>query len=111
MGEEIKDVNKQIDAMDAAVKKYASKDTVISIGGYEFTPTKLMVAATISFAGVNSYPPIDMTVSFDAYFLTAASISSIFLFTSLISSPIFISVSFLTRAICFPQRWHDSITP
>ena len=47
MGEEIKDVNKQIDAMDAAVKKYASKDTVISIGGYEFTPAKLMVAATI----------------------------------------------------------------
>lgn len=33
--------------MDAAVKKYASKDTVISIGGYEFTPAKLMVAATI----------------------------------------------------------------
>lgn len=47
MGEEIKDVNKQIDAMDAAVKKYASKDTVISIGGYEFTPAKLMVAFTI----------------------------------------------------------------
>lgn len=47
MGEEIKDVNKHIDAMDAAVKKYASKDTVISIGGYEFTPAKLMVAATI----------------------------------------------------------------
>jgi hypothetical protein len=47
MAEEIKDVNKKIDAMDAAVKKYASKDTVISIGGYEFTPAKLMVAATI----------------------------------------------------------------
>lgn len=47
MGEEIKDVNKKIDDMDAAVKKYASKDTVISIGGYEFTPAKLMVAATI----------------------------------------------------------------
>ena len=46
MGEEIKDVNKKIDEMDAAVKKYASKDTVISIGGYEFTPAKLMVAAT-----------------------------------------------------------------
>lgn len=44
---EIKDVNKQIDAAEAAVKKYASKDTVISIGGYEFTPAKLMVAATI----------------------------------------------------------------
>lgn len=47
MTEEIKDVNKKIDDMDAAVKKYASKDTVISIGGYEFTPAKLMVAATI----------------------------------------------------------------
>jgi hypothetical protein len=47
MPEEIKDVNKTIDAAEAAVKKYASKDTVISIGGYEFTPAKLMVAATI----------------------------------------------------------------
>jgi len=41
------DVNKKIDEAEAAVKKYASKDTVISIGGYEFTPAKLMVAATI----------------------------------------------------------------
>jgi len=47
MPEEIKDVNKKIDDMENAVKKYASKDTVISIGGYEFTPAKLMVAATI----------------------------------------------------------------
>jgi uncharacterized protein YacL (UPF0231 family) len=47
MGEEIKDVNAKIDAAEAAVKKYASKDTVISIGGYEFTPAKLMVAATL----------------------------------------------------------------
>ncbi len=47
MPEEIKDVNKKIDQAEAAVKKYASKDTVISIGGYEFTPAKLMVAATI----------------------------------------------------------------
>lgn len=47
MGEEIKDVNKKIDEAEAAVKKYASKDTVISIGGYEFTPAKLMVAATL----------------------------------------------------------------
>lgn len=47
MGEEIKDVNKKVDDMEAAVKKYASKDTVISIGGYEFTPAKLMVAFTI----------------------------------------------------------------
>lgn len=47
MGEEIKDVNKKIDDAEAAVKKYASKDTVISIGGYEFTPAKLMVAFTL----------------------------------------------------------------
>lgn len=47
MSEEIKDVNKKIDEAEAAVKKYASKDTVISIGGYEFTPAKLMVAFTI----------------------------------------------------------------
>jgi hypothetical protein len=47
MTEEIKDVNAQIDKAEEAVKKYASKDTVISIGGYEFTPAKLMVAATI----------------------------------------------------------------
>lgn len=47
MTEEIKDVNGKIDDAEAAVKKYASKDTVISIGGYEFTPAKLMVAFTL----------------------------------------------------------------
>ena len=47
MGEEIKDVNAKIDQAEEAMKKYASKDTVISIGGYEFTPAKLMVAFTI----------------------------------------------------------------
>ena len=47
MGEEIKDVNAQIDKAEEAMKKYASKDTVISIGGYEFTPAKLMVAFTL----------------------------------------------------------------
>jgi hypothetical protein len=47
MSEEIKDVNAKIDQAEEAVKKYASKDTVISIGGYEFTPAKLMVAFTI----------------------------------------------------------------
>ncbi len=47
MTEEIKDVNKKIDDAEAAVKKYASKDTVISIGCYEFTPAKLMVAFTL----------------------------------------------------------------
>jgi len=47
MTETIKDVNAKLDDLEAATKKYASKDTVISIGGYEFTPAKLMVAATI----------------------------------------------------------------
>jgi len=47
MSEEIKDVNAKIDEAEATVKKYASKDTVISIGGYEFTPAKLMVAFTL----------------------------------------------------------------
>jgi len=47
MTEEIKDVNAKVDELEAAAKKYASKDTVISIGGYEFTPAKLMVAFTI----------------------------------------------------------------
>ena len=47
MTEEIKNVNAKVDELEAAAKKYASKDTVISIGGYEFTPAKLMVAFTI----------------------------------------------------------------
>ena len=47
MSEEIKDVNAKIDEAEAAMKKYASANTVISIGGYEFTPAKLMVAFTI----------------------------------------------------------------
>ena len=47
MTEEIKDVNAKIDAAEDAVKKYASANTVISIGGYEFTPAKLMVAFTL----------------------------------------------------------------
>ena len=47
MSEEIKDVNAKIDQAEEAMKKYASKDTVISIGGYEFTPAKLMVAFTL----------------------------------------------------------------
>lgn len=47
MSEEIKSVDAKVDELEAAAKKYASKDTVISIGGYEFTPAKLMVAFTI----------------------------------------------------------------
>lgn len=40
-------LNEKVDELEAAAKKYASKDTVISIGGYEFTPAKLMVAFTL----------------------------------------------------------------
>ena len=47
MSEEIKNLDAKVDDLEAAAKKYASKDTVISIGGYEFTPAKLMVAFTI----------------------------------------------------------------
>jgi len=42
-----KDLNKEVDKLEAAAKQYASKDTVISIGGYSFTPAKLMIAAGI----------------------------------------------------------------
>jgi hypothetical protein len=42
-----KNLDKKVDELESAAKKYASKDTVISIGGYEFTPAKLMVAFTI----------------------------------------------------------------
>ena len=48
MSTEIKNVNAQVDKLEAAAKQYASKDTVISIGGYEFTPAKLMVAVTLA---------------------------------------------------------------
>jgi hypothetical protein len=41
------DIDKKIDQLEEAKQKYASKDTVISIGGYEFTPAKLMVAFTL----------------------------------------------------------------
>lgn len=47
MSDEIKSVDAKVDELEAAAKKYVSKDTVISIGGYEFTPAKLMVAFTI----------------------------------------------------------------
>jgi len=52
MTEEIKDVNAKVDELEAAAKKYASKDTVISICGYEITPAKLMVAFTIVSSGL-----------------------------------------------------------
>ena len=42
-----KDVDKKIDDLEAAKEKYLSANTVISIGGYAFTPAKLMIAGTI----------------------------------------------------------------
>jgi hypothetical protein len=47
MSEDNKNLDQKVDELEAAAKKYASKNTVISIGGYEFTPAKLMVAFTI----------------------------------------------------------------
>ena len=44
---EDKNVDKKVDELQDAMKKYASKDTVISIGGYSFTPAKLMIACGI----------------------------------------------------------------
>ena len=42
-----KNVDEAVDKMEEAVEKYASADTVISIGGYNFTPAKLMIAGGI----------------------------------------------------------------
>ena len=47
MSEEKVNLDKKVDELEAAAKKYASKDTVISVGGYDFTPAKLMIVATI----------------------------------------------------------------
>lgn len=47
LSEEKVNLDKKVEELEAAAKKYASKDTVISVGGYDFTPAKLMVAATI----------------------------------------------------------------
>lgn len=44
---EDKNIDKKVDELQDAMKQYASKDTVISIGGYSFTPAKLMIAAGI----------------------------------------------------------------
>ena len=47
LSEEKVNLDKKVEELEAAAKKYASKDTVISVGGYDFTPAKLMVVATI----------------------------------------------------------------
>ncbi len=46
MSEE-KDLNKKVDELAEAKEKYLSANTVISIGGYSFTPAKLMIAGGI----------------------------------------------------------------
>jgi hypothetical protein len=47
MSEENKNIDDQVDKLEEAAEKYASANTVISIGGYSFTPAKLMIAGTI----------------------------------------------------------------
>jgi hypothetical protein len=42
-----KDLNEKIDELEAAKEQYMSENTVINIGGYSFTPAKLMIAGTI----------------------------------------------------------------
>ena len=44
---EDKDIDSKVDELEAAKEKYMSENTVISIGGYAFTPAKLMIAGTI----------------------------------------------------------------
>jgi F0F1-type ATP synthase membrane subunit b/b' len=42
-----KDIDEKVDALEAAKEQYMSENTVISIGGYSFTPAKLMIAGGI----------------------------------------------------------------
>lgn len=42
-----KNIDDKVEKMEEAVEQYASANTVISIGGYSFTPAKLMIAGTI----------------------------------------------------------------
>ena len=42
-----KNIDEVVDKLEENVAKYASADTVISIGGYAFTPAKLMIAGGI----------------------------------------------------------------
>ena len=47
MSEDNKNLNEKVDQLADAKEKYMSANTVISIGGYEFTPAKIMIAFTI----------------------------------------------------------------
>jgi DNA anti-recombination protein RmuC len=42
-----KDLDEKVDELEAAKEQYMSENTVISIGGYSFTPAKLMIAGGI----------------------------------------------------------------
>ena len=42
-----KDIDEKVDELEAAKEQYMSENTVISIGGYAFTPAKLMIAGGI----------------------------------------------------------------
>jgi len=42
-----KNIDEKVDELEAAKERYLSENTVISIGGYAFTPAKLMIAGTI----------------------------------------------------------------
>ena len=44
---EDKDIDSKVDELEAAKEQYMSENTVISIGGYAFTPAKLMIAGGI----------------------------------------------------------------
>lgn len=44
MSDNNKNLNEKVDQLEEAKEKYLSANTVISIGGYEFTPAKLMIA-------------------------------------------------------------------
>ena len=47
MSDDNKNLDEKVDQLAAAKEKYMSANTVISIGGYEFTPAKLTIAFTI----------------------------------------------------------------
>jgi dsDNA-specific endonuclease/ATPase MutS2 len=47
MSDNNKNIDEKVEELEAAKEKYLSENTVISIGGYAFTPAKLMIAATI----------------------------------------------------------------
>lgn len=47
MSDNNKNIDEKVNEFEAAKEKYLSENTVISIGGYAFTPAKLMIAGTI----------------------------------------------------------------